>query len=73
LATLAAAVVPARAATIYDDHGLPDCIGELGADHPCDKVGSATGRHGDHDLDLSGRICRLRVGRICPEKRSDNK
>ena len=61
------------AAAIYDDDGLPDGIGKLGADHPGHEVGSATRGHRDHDLDLTGRICQLRICRIRPDKRSDDK
>ena len=62
-----------RAAAIYDDDGLPDCIGKLAADHPCHEVCSATRGHRDHELDLTGRICRLSICRIRPDKRSDDK
>jgi hypothetical protein len=62
----------ARAAAIYDDNGLPERIGKLGADNARDEVGGAAWRHRDHKLDLTGRIGRLRACCIYPDKRHDN-
>jgi hypothetical protein len=73
LATLAAAVVPAAPPRFTMMTGWPIASASLAPNHPCHEVGSTTRGHCDHELNLAGRICWLRMCRIRPDKRSDNK
>ena len=47
---------------------MSDRVGELGADYPCDEVGSTAGRNRDDELDRTARIAGLGTIRAGADK-----